>query len=155
MSDPEIFVVTTHEWIEVFMRRSMQDLIHYSRQKGLSMSQMGALFHIHKQGSSAVSDLGEHLGVTNAAASQMLDRLVQQGLISRSEDPTDRRVKQIILTDQGREVLQAGIRARKRWLTELDQNLSDLEKDQIVKALRIMIAASEKSQQHAEPDSER
>ena len=153
MSDANLFVETTHEWIELFMRRSMQNLIQYTRKSGLSMSQIGALFHIHKQGSSAVSDLGEHLGVTNAAASQMLDRLVQQELILRSEDPTDRRVKQIILTDKGREVLKDGIHAREKWLAEIDQTLSEMEKDQIVKALKIMIAASEKSQPIKESDS--
>ena len=62
------------------MHRSMRHFLRYARESGLSMSQFGALFHIHRRGSSGVTDLGDHLGVTSAAASQMLDRLVQQGL---------------------------------------------------------------------------
>ena len=83
------------------MHRSIRHLLRYARENGLSMSQFGALLHIHRMGSSGVTDLGDHLGVTSAAASQMLERLVQQGLILRTEDPNDRRVKQIVLTDKG------------------------------------------------------
>ena len=135
-TDP--FVDAIQEWIEVFMRRSMRDFIRFSRESGLSMSQIGALYHIHRRGSSAVSDLGEHLGVTSPAASQMLDRLVGQGLILRTEDPHDRRVKQIVLTEKGHQLLQAGINARQGWLLDLAENLSPGEKAQIAAALEIL-----------------
>ena len=100
-TDP--FVASLWEWIEVFMRRSMSNFILYSKESGLSMSQIGALFQI-RRGASGVSDIGDDLGVTSAAASQMLERLVQQQLILRSEDPHDRRVKQIVLTEKGRQI---------------------------------------------------
>jgi DNA-binding MarR family transcriptional regulator len=103
------------------------------------MSQLGALFHIHRMGSSGVTDLGEHLGVTSPAASQMLERLVQQGLILRSEDPSDRRVKQIVLTEKGLHVLQESMPARQNWLQELATALSDSEKETITAALDILI----------------
>jgi DNA-binding MarR family transcriptional regulator len=64
---------------------------------------------------------------------------VQQGLILRSEDPSDRRVKQVILTDKGRQVLQESIRARQSWLSDLAETLSDREKEAIIAALNILI----------------
>jgi hypothetical protein len=79
-ADP--FIAALQECIEVFMRHSMRNLIHSSREKGLSMSQVGALFFIHRTGSRGVTDLGDHLGVTSGAASQMLERLVQQDLVA-------------------------------------------------------------------------
>ena len=78
-----------------FMHRSMHSLIHYIKKNDLSMSQIGALFQIN-HGKSNVSELGEGLGITIAAASQMLERLVQQELILRTEDPEDRRVKKLV-----------------------------------------------------------
>lgn len=143
-SDP--FIDAIQAWIEVFMRRSMHNFIRFSRESGLSMSQIGALYHLHRQGSSAVSDMGEHLGVTSAAASQMLERLVQQGIILRTEDPNDRRVKQIVLTDKGRQVLQGGINARQGWLAELADNLTDSEKEQIMVSLEILTEKSKRAQ---------
>jgi DNA-binding MarR family transcriptional regulator len=132
------FVATLQKWIEVFMRRSMRNFICYSKEAGLSMSQIGALFHICR-GASGVSDIGDDLGVTSAAASQMLERLVRQELIVRSEDPQDRRVKQIVLTDKGRQTLQESLQARQGWLDDLANTLSAGEKEQIMAALNILI----------------
>ncbi len=133
------FVSTLQEWIEVSMRSSMRNFIHYARKSGLSMSHLGAIFHIHRMGSCGVTDLGDHLGVTSAAASQMLERLVQQGLILREDDPDDRRVKRIVLTDKGHRILEEGIRARQGWLDNLALSLSDDEKGTIMASLNILI----------------
>ena len=134
------------------MRHSMRNFIRYARESGLSMSQFGTLFHLHRMGTAGVTDLGQHLGVTSAAASQMLERLVQQDLILRSEDPTDRRVKQIVLTDNGRQVLDEGIRARQGWLVDLVEILSADEKDQITKALNTLIDKANQLGQPIEPE---
>jgi DNA-binding MarR family transcriptional regulator len=139
MTSGDKFVSTLQEWIDLYMGRSMRRFLRYAREVGLSMSMIGALFHLHHQGSSGVTDLGDQLGVTSAGASQMLERLVQQGLISRAEDPHDRRVKQILLTEEGCQVLQDGIRARQDWMLELAEMLSPDEQKQIAKALKIMI----------------
>jgi len=136
VDDP--FVATLQEWTEVFMRRSMRNFFLYSKENGLSISQIGALFLIYRR-ARGVSDLGDELGITSAAASQMLERLVQQQLILRSEDPHDRRVKEIALTDKGRQTLQDSIRARQGWLQELAETLSKDEKEQIATALKILI----------------
>ena len=149
-ADP--FVVTLQEWIEVSMHRSIRHFICYARESGLSMSQLGALFHLHRAGSSGVTDLGDDLGVTSSAASQMLERLVQQELVLRSEDPSDRRVKQIILTDKGLQVLQESIRARQGWLSDLAETLSDSEKEAITAALNILIDKAHHLGQPIEPD---
>lgn len=137
-ADP--FVATLKEWMEASMRYSMRNFIRYARESGFSMSNLGAIFHIHRIGSCGVTEIGEHLGVTSAAASQMLERLVQQGLVLRTEDPNDRRVKRIVLTDKGQRILDEGIRARQSWLDDLAGTLSDSEKESITSALNILIS---------------
>ena len=150
-SDP--FVATLKEWIEVSTCRSMRNFIHHARKSGLSMTHLGAMFHIHSKGSCGVTDLGDHLGVTSPAASQMLERLVQQELILRTEDPKDRRGKQIVLTDKGNRVLEDGILARQSWLNDLAQTLSDGEKETIMVALNILIDKVKNLNQPIEPES--
>ena len=145
MESSELFTATLHEWMTVFMRRSMHNFISYSKEKGLSMSQIGALLRIFRGGKSCVSDIGDNLGVTSAAASQMLERLVQQGLILREEDPDDRRVRQIALTDRGRQILQESLAARQGWLENLAHTLSDSEREQITAALNILIEKANQS----------
>jgi DNA-binding MarR family transcriptional regulator len=138
MQSPDPFVTTMRSWMELFMHRSMRNYIRFSKDNGLSMSQMGAMFHI-RHGSNGVSDIGDDLGVTSAAASQMLERLVQQGLIVRSEDPNDRRSKHLVLTDKGQEILHEGILARQKWIEELAELLTDEEKDQALGVLQILV----------------
>ncbi len=139
MQDSNLMVATLREWMEVFMRYSMRDFILYTKTNGLSMSQLGALVYIHRKGASGVSDIGDELGVTSAAASQLLDKLVQQGLIERSEDPHDRRVKQIVLTEKGRRILEESIQARQLWLNDLAHLLTEGEQAQVTGALHILI----------------
>lgn len=137
-ADP--FLSTLRQWMDVSMRHSMRNTIRYARESGLSMSHIGAIFHVHRIGSCGVTEIGEHLGVTSAAASQMLDRLVEQGLVERSEDPDDRRVKRIELTEKGQHLFDEGVRARQRWLDDLAMTLSDHEKDAITSALSLLIS---------------
>lgn len=152
MSSADPFVSTLHHWIEVFRGHSMRNFMRYARESGLSMSQIGALFHLQRMGSTGVTDLGDHLGVTSAAVSQMLERLVQQGLILRSEDPSDRRVKQIVLTDKGLQVYQESIRARQGWLDDLAEILSADDKEQITAVLNILIDKANQLGQPLEPE---
>lgn len=139
MSSRDAFYSTFQEWIELFMHRSLQGTISYAREKGLSMSMLGTLFHLNRWGEAGVSDLGQHLGVSSAAASQMLDRLAAEGLIERSEDPEDRRMKRITLTETGCQIFNDGLSARSRWLEALEASLTEEEKGQITAALQLII----------------
>jgi len=140
-------------WSEVFMRRSMHDFMRFSRQSGLSMTQISVLFRLHYGGSCGVSDLGEHLGVSNAAASQMVDRLVGMDLLKRSEDPADRRVKTLALTPKGAALVLDSIEARRRWMEDLTTAFTVEQQEEIITALTMLTQAAQKleSDQALEP----
>jgi DNA-binding MarR family transcriptional regulator len=142
MSDSDRFTALLHSWAEVFMRRSMHDFVKFSKDSGVSMPQLSTLMRLYHQGACGVSDIGSHLGVTNAAASQMIDRLVQQGLLERSEDPKDRRGKHIQVTPKGRQLIEDGIEARRRWMEELTTELTAEEQVLIVHALILLTRAA-------------
>ena len=134
----EAFVGAVRDWMRLLMRRSMRSFVRYSRQTGLSVSQIGVMFRINDDRSS-LADLGGGLGITSAAVSQMMDKLVQQGLILRSEDPIDRRTKQLVLTEKGRQVINESFRFRQAWLRQLADSLSEQEKQQVTAALRLLV----------------
>lgn len=127
------------EWMEVCMKRSMHDMFLYAKERGFSMSQIGALMHISRKGVSGIANIGDNLGITSAAVSQMIDRLVQQHLIARTENPDDRRAKCIELTAEGIQVVHECTEARQRWLDSLATLLSDDERRLAVDALRLLI----------------
>jgi DNA-binding MarR family transcriptional regulator len=134
------FIDAFREGMEVLMRKSMHRFLRHARESGLSMSHIGAIFHTHRFGSCGVTEIGEHLGVSSAAASQMLERLVQQDLVIRTEDPDDRRVKRIELTEKGKHILEEGLRARQTWLNDLAQSLTEEEKETVQDAMSILVA---------------
>ncbi len=138
MTAREDFQAALQDWTGAFMRNSMRSFLLFSKERGLSVPQIGALFRIHR-GDCSVSDLGSELGVTNAAASQMLEGLVKEDLARRSEDPNDRRAKKLMLTEKGRRLLSESIRARQGWLNSLADGLSAPEQAQAAAALRMLV----------------
>ena len=130
---------TLHEWLGIFRRSLMGNFFMYARNNGLTMAQFGTMLHLFHKGACGVSDIGSDLGVTNSAASQMLERMVQLKLISRAEDPTDRRVKQIDLTDKGRQIIEESSVAFQTWMEDLAGSMSLEEQEQVRAALTILI----------------
>ena len=130
------------EWTELFMRRSMRDFIHFIKETGLSTTQLNTLMRLYYHDACPVSEIGDHLGITNAATSQMVQRLVEQGLLARTEDPTDRRVKQLTLTAEGRALIDQGIEARRRWLEDLTAALPAEQQANIITALADLTSAA-------------
>ena len=63
--------------------------------------------------------LAESLGVSLPAMSRAVDGLFERGFVGREEDPADRRMKRVRLTDAGRTVPQALNEARLSALQEL------------------------------------
>lgn len=139
MESRDELVDALRRWTEAFMKRSMSGFLQFAKEQGLSMSQIGALFHISHKGTSGVSDIGDDLGVTSAAASQLLERLVQGGLIVRREDPCDRRAKQIELTERGNRIIRESMEARLRWFRALADCLSTRERELAITALRTLL----------------
>ncbi len=134
---------TLAEWVEITMHRTVGGFVAYAKTNGISLSQLRALVHIHHMGMSGVSGVGDELDVTAAAASQILDRLVQQNLVVRAEDPDDRRAKRIELTDAGSTAVSECMAQRHHWFETLTDSLSKEERQMVSQALEILISKSE------------
>jgi DNA-binding MarR family transcriptional regulator len=124
------------------MHRSFCDFKQFMDSSGLSTSQVSTLMKLYHGGPEGVSTISEHLGVTPAAASQLVERLVQQGMVDRSEDPADRRARQLILTPKARSLIEAGIDLRRRWLENLAFDLSPGEQENLTRSLEILVEAA-------------
>ena len=140
--------------LELLIHRSMKHFVGYLKQRDLSMSHIGTLFMVHRQGACGVSEIGEHLGITPAGTSQMLNRLVEEGLIERSEDAQDRRAKRIVLTAKGRETLHESILARQQWLHQLVETLDPGERELVSDALSLLVDKAREFDPDAVPTPE-
>lgn len=136
------FSQSIRAWMDIFMHHSMRSWHLFAKSTGLSMPQFSILMQLHHTGDCAVGDIGERFDITNAAASQLVDKLVQGGLIQREEDPYDRRAKLLNLTEKGRALIQQGIEERYRWVNDLAGKLTAEERGKIAEALDIMTQAA-------------
>ena len=130
-------------WMEVSMHRAMHERTRFAKSTGLSMPQLGILMQLHHKGRCGVSEIGERFDITNAAASQLVEKLVQAGYLERTEDTNDRRVKQLNLTAKGEALIENGAQERYRWLDELTSQLSAEQQTKVAEALEILTQAAQ------------
>lgn len=126
------------EWMDIFFQYSSREFIEYAKKTGLNMSQIRAMTMVHRRGSCWVSDLGDELGVSNAAASQLVEQLVQKEFVIRSEDLQDRRMKKVVLTEKGSQVVHESLRAQIKWLDSLAKMMTPQEEEQVIEAFHII-----------------
>jgi DNA-binding MarR family transcriptional regulator len=94
-----------HFFMCAFMHRSVEQMTSALQELDLSMPQMGTLHFLNAEGAKSVSAIAQHLGLSLAATSHLIERLVQRELVSRSEDPSDRRHKRVALAEEGRQLI--------------------------------------------------
>ena len=140
---------TMRHFMDIVMHHSMRERSHLAKAIGISMPQLGILMQIHFHENCGISDISGRFDITNAAASQLVDKLVQNGLIQREEDPHDRRAKLLNLTGKGKELINQATERRYRWVEDVAQKLSAQEREQVNEALNIMTRAAQELE--AEP----
>jgi DNA-binding MarR family transcriptional regulator len=144
MSEPTQLSQVLRHWTRVFMQRSFHDFQRFMEESDLSPSQTASLMRLYHCGASGVSDIGKHLGITRPAASQLVERMVQQGLLERAEDPHDRRFKKVRLTPKGSAVVEGGVQARLQWIEQLTARFTPEEQNTILAALTLLSQAAQK-----------
>jgi DNA-binding MarR family transcriptional regulator len=144
MTAPLQFSQALREWMDTFIHRSMHDSARFVKASGFSMPQFFLLMQVHRHAHCGISDLSEHLEITNAATSQLVEKLVQARLLERAEDPNDRRAKQVSLTLAGEEMIEKAIAERSRWVDDLVTVLNVEEQQKVTEAFEILTEASQR-----------
>jgi DNA-binding MarR family transcriptional regulator len=124
--------------IAVLLRVSMQDMMAYIHPKGISMAQMNVLYQLYYRGPCEVLAFTRAQSLSPAGASQLIERMVRQGWVARVDDPVDRRVHHVHLTELGRQLAVESITARNEWITRFAAKLTGAEQEQIARAFRVL-----------------
>ena len=108
----------------------------------LSIGQVKSLFFIAAQGTTNFSKLAEALGVTPPNVTGMVNRLVEKGLISRQENPDNRRMLMLRVTEKGEALITT---LRERAVSQISgilENLSIEELDTVARGLSLLVRVS-------------
>src|SRR4051794_3879850 len=101
------------------MQTCGRDVVQLAAEFEISFSQMKALHRLREHDEPmSVKELGDQLGLSLAAMSRAADGLVQRGLVDRVEDPTDRRIKRLSVTEAGHDFVSRLIQSRLAGIEE-------------------------------------
>jgi DNA-binding MarR family transcriptional regulator len=84
---------------------AIRQTLKFLHRHNASFASIKALMALQERGDQSVSQLAAEIGLSVAATSQLLDRLVHDKLVARTESPLDRRRKELALTASGRTFL--------------------------------------------------
>jgi len=101
----------------------------------ITMPQLLVCDYLYKEGLSNMTALANFMGVTTAAATGIVDRLVKSGFVGRQYDAQDRRVINIELSAKGREMVRKFKEGKRRMTVEVFKNLTEADRKNY---LRIM-----------------
>lgn len=104
----------------------------------LSVPQFRALRFLSQYPGASLSNLAEHLGVTRATASTIVERLVRRGLIQRVEHHQERRRNVHTLTPVGSEHLQQARDAARSRLAGVLAELPDTKLLQVAEGAMLL-----------------
>ena len=106
-----------------------------ARQAGLSVSELHSLRHLVSSPMGPV-ELARELGVTSAASSGVVDRLVARGHAERRPHPDDGRRTEVVITDSGRLEVFTRLAPMFAGLAQIDSALSADERALVERYLR-------------------
>lgn len=111
-----------------------------ARKAGLSVSELHSLRHLVAAPMGPV-ELAKALGVTSAASSGVVDRLVARGHAERRPHAADGRRTEVVVTESGRREVFALLAPMFSQLAEIDASLDEGERVVVERYLRGAIAA--------------
>jgi DNA-binding MarR family transcriptional regulator len=102
-------------------------------------------------GSATAGWLARGLGVSLSTMTGIIDRLCEHRMVTRGEDPDDRRATRVALTDTGREVVERFYAVRQELMTRW---LSRLSLEQLEDAAKTVTALADAAADLAREDGE-
>ena len=132
--DPE----ATHAWL--VMLKAWQSIARYLRPtmsaEGLGESDFRVLEVLLHKGSMPVNAIGPKVDLNPGSVSVAVDRLYKKGLVSREECTSDRRVRTVSLTEEGKRVFHPLFRRHAALIKGVFQDVSPEELEQLETLLK-------------------
>ena len=106
-------------FVETVQKASIKAMCcDYDREE-ITPSLMECLQYVYLHGGPPIREIAHGLEVSLSAASQLVDRLVKKGLLTRRESDSDRRLTKVELTVDGEEVVKQMRERRSKWFASI------------------------------------
>ena len=116
----------------------------------LTMPQVRVVFLLLQEGSLRMSEMASTLGVSMSGATGLVDRLVEKEMVSRWQDSEDRRSVLCALTEQGLNLGQRLLAARRSRWEERVASLSHGDLKKVYRAMELILGSAMRSMSETE-----
>lgn len=134
--------------------RAIRNRMRTSDGHDISVAQFRVLLFVRRHPGTSLSPVAEHLGISLPAASQLVSRLVRDGLLSRRPSRRQVRCVELDLEDAGREILAERDARTRAWLSAALSSLDDAALERLVSALSDLRAIASDRPPHPQPSGQ-
>ena len=125
-----------HRTLGRHARRSIEPL-------GLGPSDFAILELLLHRGQQPVNAIGRRVDLTSGAITSAIDRLEAQGLVVRTADTEDRRMRFVSLTPKGSARIRQGFGVHKRAMERATRSLTKTERETLITLIKKLGRAAE------------
>jgi DNA-binding MarR family transcriptional regulator len=119
-------------------------LLEEARAHGLTMAQYTTLRLLSDGTGRRMSDLADYLDLTGGAATALIEKLVERGLVARQEDPHDKRAVLVALSPAGLTFVAETKALQHRRLADRLATLSPAERYMVTGGIETLAASMRK-----------
>jgi len=119
----------------------MREIRAQMRSRGsieLTIPQFRVLNFVSRNRGCSLLNVADHLGLTSPSASTLVDALIERGLITREEDPSDRRRIRLDVTSRGQGILEAATSETLEYLAGKLARINAEEREVVARAMKIL-----------------
>jgi MarR family transcriptional regulator, organic hydroperoxide resistance regulator len=124
--------------------RLMKEEISANNFTHLSILQIQALFFLKQHENIPMGDIADFFHIELSSATSLLNKLYDQKLVERNEDPSDRRLVRITLTTKGKTLLEQAMNDRRKKMEKMLSYLSIKEKTELLNILKTLSSKLQK-----------
>jgi DNA-binding MarR family transcriptional regulator len=139
VADRDALITRIMETQRQLRNRFSEANMHPLLDVNVTMSQLKILILLARLGGTSGQELARRTAVSLGTLTGIIDRLVAQGLVTRREDPRDRRVRRLELTPEGSELINGLIAAGEAQQQQLLQRLDDAGLETVAQAFSLLL----------------
>jgi DNA-binding MarR family transcriptional regulator len=136
-SKDDINIVRLQSELLFFLNKSLTEELKIF---GLGLTNFRILNLVNEKKANTASDLADVIGITLPSISELLDKLIKEGLIERKVDDSDKRVSILSITKKGKVLVRESKRLIVKTISKKLLKLNKQQKKQYIEFLQILIS---------------
>ena len=129
-------IASGHDKLQRFLLKGLVGSA--SNLKNMSLSQLNVLMFLETRDHVRMKDIGVKLGIKPSSVTNLVDRLIKAELVKRSCDPEDRRVVEVSLSENGKNLIEEVRKTDRKHWEKVIGKIDEKEYEQLLRIIKKM-----------------